>query len=137
MLQVRRPSKTSKLLSFSYLPEPRWLSILVLTIVVFFAIVATLHIYQEVTEPKSGEVYNKRYHPPYTSYTSTVVSNGSGGSSTITTPIHHPERWTIYYRQWDSDAGKWRKGDADVHKEYFDSVELGDFVNFGGIDEEQ
>lgn len=137
MLTVGKPSKYAILRSYNMIPEPKWLSILVLTIVLGSCILFSLAIYKEATEIKSGEVYNKKYHPPYTSYTTSTISNGNGGTSSITTPVHHPERWTIYYRKWSDEKQKWLKGDADVYKEYWESVELGDFVNFGGIDEGQ
>lgn len=132
-----RPSKYAIYRSYNMLPEPRWIALLVLTIVVGTCILFGLYFYKELTEIKSGEVYNKKYHPPYVTYTTSTVANGSGGSTSITTPIHHPERWTVYYRKWNEDKGEWLKGDANVDEETWKSLELGDFVNFGGLDEEQ
>ena len=70
-----------------------------------------------------GTVIDKLYSPEHRSYAPIAITVNKGGIMLIPRWIHHSESWKILVEN-DDDEEWW-----SVTKEYFDSVNVGDFVD--------
>jgi hypothetical protein len=75
----------------------------------------------------SGELTNKTFTPAHDDTTCTFnpMTNSVDWSTD-----HVPDRWTVTFRRMNEKTNEWQYRTISVTKEYYDSVNSGDFVEF-------
>ncbi len=78
--------------------------------------------------PTSGTITAKTYGEPYTWVQYIFSVYNQQGMCTVQVPIFHdePEKWVIHIHNAEED----KKNRFGVSKAYWDTVQIGDFVNF-------
>jgi hypothetical protein len=94
--------------------RPRLLPALVVLGIAAVVILLGVVIVQEITEPDSGRVTAKTYHPAWWS-----TSCHKSGKITICTPTHHPECYEIDYTNNGAD------GDACITAAEYARIQIG------------
>ena len=92
-----------------------------LSFCVFTVLVVCLPLNQEKTV-SNGKIVEKYHKDENTRLVHTMV-----GLHTVLRSVDVPERWVFVLKQRVSKSSReWRKGEVDVSKEIFDSLEVGD-----------
>ena len=89
-----------------------------------FMVPCAVNVYQEATEIKSGEVYELNFYPAHMESRPITSVTSNGGTVTTFMPVSVPDCYEVKYRQGDD------KGDAVVSETQFDSLSIGDTVDF-------
>jgi hypothetical protein len=79
------------------------------------------NIHYENTRLKHGEVYDKQYDPPSTTWT--YINERM-------TPVHNAAKWVIKYRVYEDETGKFRRGSQEVDETTYHKYTIGDYVDF-------
>lgn len=79
-----------------------------------------------------GTVVDKGYEEAYTTTHMQCSAYNKQGFCTVQVPIttHHDEEWWIEISQETADGTKSSK--REVTEDYYNQVEMGDYVDFGG-----
>lgn len=73
-------------------------------------------------------MYEKGFHPAYTSIIMMPVVHSTGKTSTVTMipiPFFHPDSWSVSFKAFDEKENVWRERTVYVSKEVYDVVNTG------------
>jgi len=105
-----------------YMFSTRNKKIISISIIVFLIVGGVFaNAYYENTRLKHGQVYDKEYDPPSTTWT--YINDRM-------TAVHNAATWTLKYRVYDDVEGKFRNGEQQVDETTYHKFEVGDDVDF-------